>query len=246
MQKIILFILVMIFLMTTALYASFSADIETGLVLPGYNDVRIPGKGDATKFSLSDDFDANPILYYRLNLHYRLKERHRFSLLYAPFKIEPQGIAPKEIIFQGEIFPEGEELTAVYRFDSYRLQYRYYFSDQSRIVKGVGVTLKVRDAEISLTSEERSAKKLDTGVVPLINFHLGYELTSGVTLDLDGEGLFSPYGRAVDILLALIYEINSRSTVRLGYRVLEGGSDIDEVYTFALFHYLAVGFRVNF
>jgi hypothetical protein len=31
----------------------------------------------------------------------------------------------------------------------------------------------------------------------------------------------------------------------LGYRILEGGADNDEVYNFALFHYAAVGVTVT-
>lgn len=46
-------------------------------------------------------------------------------------------------------------------------------------------------------------------------------------------------GRAIDILLGL--EAAPRETLRigLGYRILEGGADVDQVYTFALFHHLA-------
>ncbi len=246
MKRTILLTLLLLISTITGGYAAFSADIESGLVLPGYNDVRIPGKGDATKFSLSDDLQADPIFYYRLSLHYRLKERHRFSLLYAPFQIEPEGSLEKEVRFQDAIFPAGEELTAIYRFDSYRLQYRYFFRNQERIIKGIGLTLKVRDAEITVQSEDQSATKLDTGIVPLINFQLGLDITPQISLDMDGEALFSPYGRAADVLLAVNYKINQRSNVRIGYRVLEGGSDIDEVYTFALFHYLGVGFNIRF
>ncbi|MBW6515907.1 MAG: hypothetical protein K0B81_04725 [Candidatus Cloacimonetes bacterium] len=246
MKKTILLTWLFLITFATAGYAFLSADIESGIFIPGYNDVRIPGKGDATKFSLTEELDAGIGFYYRLNLHYRFKERHRFSLLYAPLTIEPEGELDRDISFQGEVFEAGEKLSAIYRFDSYRLQYRYYFRNQDRIIKGVGLTLKVRDAEISIQSEEQSATKLDTGVVPLINFHLGYTITPRITLDMDGEALFSPYGRAADVLLALIYEINRKSYVRVGYRVLEGGSDVDEVYTFALFNYLAVGLRINF
>jgi hypothetical protein len=31
-----------------------------------------------------------------------------------------------------------------------------------------------------------------------------------------------------------------------GYRILEGGADVDEVYTFSLFHYAMIGAKVRF
>ena len=58
---------------------------------------------------------------------------------------------------------------------------------------------------------------------------------------LDGDALFSQYGRAEDVLLALQYHHSRRLALRMGYRILEGGADNDEVYTFALFHYAVFG-----
>jgi hypothetical protein len=34
--------------------------------------------------------------------------------------------------------------------------------------------------------------------------------------------------------------------LRVGYRILEGGADNDEVYTFSLFHYIVAGLVVSF
>jgi hypothetical protein len=34
--------------------------------------------------------------------------------------------------------------------------------------------------------------------------------------------------------------------VRVGYRLLEGGADVDEVYTFALLHYAVGGLALRF
>ena len=67
------------------------------------------------------------------------------------------------------------------------------------------------------------------------------------SLLLDGDALVSPYGRAEDLLAALQYRVSERATLRLGYRVLEGGADGGgNVYTFALFNYLTAGLRVVF
>jgi hypothetical protein len=51
---------------------------------------------------------------------------------------------------------------------------------------------------------------------------------------------------AEDILLALVYDLNGTYSLYAGYRFLEGGSDIEEVYTFANINYLSLGTRINF
>jgi hypothetical protein len=57
----------------------------------------------------------------------------------------------------------------------------------------------------------------------------------------------SPFGRAEDALLALQYHATHTTTLRLGYRILEGGSaGGGGVYTFSAFHYVTAGIRVEF
>lgn len=58
---------------------------------------------------------------------------------------------------------------------------------------------------------------------------------------LYGDALAAPQGRAKDVLLALQYKVNEKVTLKGGYRILEGGADNDEVYSFALFNYAVLG-----
>ncbi len=53
----------------------------------------------------------------------------------------------------------------------------------------------------------------------------------------DFEGLAGGPGRAFDVSLKLAYDINERWSVTAGYRTVEGGVDIDDVYNFAWFQY---------
>jgi len=63
---------------------------------------------------------------------------------------------------------------------------------------------------------------------------------------LAGDALAAPQGRAEDVLLALQYRPGDDLMLRLGYRILEGGADNDEVYSFTLINYLVVGGTVTF
>ena len=244
-------IIILLSLISAGLWAQIDLRVETelGLAFPGYNDVRSPNEGNSSPLlSLSDDLSADPVFSSRLQAHYRIHPRHQISLMAAPLTFKPTGILPAAIDFEGENFFDGEKIKAIYRFDSYRLQYRYFFPEPIYGLKAVGVSGKIRDAEITLESEDTPGKKsskTNTGFVPLLSLNVGYKLMEELEVVLEAEGLASSYGRAEDVFIGLDMDVSSRSKVRAGYRFLEGGSDIDEVYTFAAVHYAILGFSLR-
>ncbi len=215
-------------------------DVETGVVFTGYNDVRIPGN-QGTLFSLKDDLDARANLFYRLRASYVHRERHYFSLLYAPLTVRSEGTLDEPISYQLVTFQRFTPITAYYTFNSYRATYRYDFVKRPRLEFGLGFTAKIRDAEIRLESADISASKVNVGFVPIVNFRLNWFFTDDASVLLVGDALAAPQGRAEDILLAATYRVSKHAVIRAGYRILEGGADNDEVYNFALFHYATVG-----
>lgn len=143
-----------------------SADFEVGVVSASRNDVRIPGAGGAD-LSLVDDLSAPPTPVFRLRVGYRFAERHLITALYAPLRLNAIGVLDREAAFAGTIYPAGDSVLGVYRFDSYRLTYRYSFVRNETVELAAGVTGKIRDAEISLYGS-RTARKTNTGFVPLL------------------------------------------------------------------------------
>jgi hypothetical protein len=220
--------------------AGWSVDLEGGAAFNGYNDVRIPGNS-GTDLSLSEELEADPAAFWRVRLTADLGTRHRLSLLVAPLRIEASGRIDREIDFNGARFSAAVPLESRYRFDSYRLTYRYTVLQRDRLRVGLGVTAKIRDAAISLRGGDVFSEKTNTGFVPLINFALDWSFFSDWGLIFEGDALAAPQGRAEDVLLGLYAKPAGKLRVRLGYRVLEGGADNDEVYNFALVHYLSAG-----
>lgn len=226
-------------------HAEFAVDVESGIVSSGYNDVRIPGD-TGTLFSLSEDLDAKSTVFYRVRIHYSIGARSDISLLVAPLKITAAGRPGKDIHFAGETFAPNEPLDAIYRFDSYRLTYRYDLHKTDDLEFGLGLTAKIRDAEVRLSSGEAESKKTNLGFVPLVNFRLLWKPDSArLALLIDGDALAAPQGRAEDLLAALEYRLSDHYAVRAGYRILEGGADNDEVYNFALLNYVVIGFTLR-
>lgn len=220
--------------------SGFTIELEGGPVWQSYNDVEIPNDGTATRFSLSDLAGTGPWAGGRLYITAPLGTRHALRLLVAPFSLTEAGIPSSAIEFAGESYAAGTPLEATYTFNSYRLTYRYQLHEGERSRAWVGFTAKIRDAEIALVQEATASRKNDFGFVPLL--HLAGEWRLGPAWHLVGDmdGLAGGPGRALDATLKLGRDLDARWAVRVGYRMVEGGADVDEVYTFAWLHYAAV------
>jgi hypothetical protein len=141
-------------------------------------------------------------------------------------------------------FPANTDLAGTYKFNSYRLTYRYEIVLKPRFEFGLGFTAKIRDAEISLASSALESKKTNVGFVPIINFRALWKPYEKFGILLEGDALAAPQGRAEDVLIAATYRVSDRVDLKAGYRILEGGADNEEVYNFALFNYASVGLAI--
>ena len=245
MKLHIIFILVITCLFSSPIKAQLLIDVETGLLSIGYNDIRISGdKG--TLISFKDDLESEPNAFYRIRANYKIKSRHTFSLLYAPLQTKSDGNISKDVLFEGVLFPANTQLDGTYKFNSYRLTYRYDIVSKPKIIFGLGFTAKIRDAKISLESNNLYSEKTNVGFVPIINFRVWWKMNEKFGILLDGDALAAPQGRAEDVLLAATYKLNDNIDMRAGYRILEGGADNDEVYNFSLFNYASLGVSYTF
>jgi hypothetical protein len=223
-----------------SVYGQASLDLETGAVGTGYNNVRIPGD-QGTLFSLKDDFKSKTEIFFRVRVNYTIKSRHTLSLLYAPLETVSNGNLPFDLLFEGVTFPANTDLRGTYKFNSYRLTYRYEIVLKPKFEFGLGFTAKIRDARISLASAGLLGEKANVGFVPIINFRMLWKPDEKVGILLEGDALAAPQGRAEDVLIAATYRISDHLGLKAGYRILEGGADNDVVYNFALFNYASVG-----
>ena len=236
----LIFIMLINFL---SLNGQASLDLETGAVGTGYNNIRIPGD-QGTLFSLKDDLISKTEVFFRLRVNYTIKSRHTLSLLYAPLETISDGKVPNDIFFEGVTFPANTELTGTYKFNSYRLTYRYEIVLNPKFEFGLGFTAKIRDAKVSLASAGLESEKANVGFVPIINFRMLWKPNKEFGILLEGDALAAPQGRAEDVLIAATYKVSDHLGLKAGYRILEGGADNDEVYSFALFNYASVGLLI--
>ncbi len=220
----------------------FALEVEPGWVWTGRADVRIPGD-EGTRFSLTDDLDADAAPYVRGRLAWRPGPRHQWLLTVAPLEATARGTFQEETRFADTVFPGDSRVKATYRFNNYRLTYRYRWWEGANYYVDGGATLFVRDAKVTVASDTQRDSDDDLGFVPLVSFNLGWEAVPSLWLRLDGDALAAPQGRALDVLLAMEYAWRNGWCTGIGYRVLDGGADNDSVYTFATFHHAALLLR---
>ncbi len=225
--------------------SSWWIETEAGGVHAGRADVRIPGD-TGTRFSLSDDFELDDSFYARARIGWSPDGRDEWIATYAPLSLDAGGVAAAPIAFADTLFPAGRALDGTYRFDNYRLTWRRVLRKDDRWRLAAGFTAFVRDAEISLRGAGLSAADDNVGFVPLLHGLAEWRPDERWSLTAEGDAMAAPQGRALDIRLAARYRPADTAEISLGYRILEGGADNDDVYTFALLHHAFAGVAWRF
>lgn len=228
----------------------FEFDLESGAAFVRYSDIQIP-KSTGTLISFAEELSTDPAWFIRGRLNYYLNARNSLSVLVAPLTLRGSGRVDREVVFEGVTFPANIRLSTVYKFNSYRLSYQHYWPIGGRLRVGLGATAKIRDAAISIEGTTGNAdstifsEKTNIGFVPIVRFSGWWNFAGPMSLMLEGDALAAPQGRAEDVAITLQGRINNRILLKAGYRVLEGGSDVEAVYSFTWVNYLLGGVIVR-
>ena len=222
----------------------FNIEIEAGSVWQSKNDVRIPGDS-GTEFSFKDLTGTGPYAAGRLSLGWTIRKRHGLRWVAAPLRVNGSGTFDQPVSFAGTTFAAGTSTDGKYKFDTYRLTYRYLFMDKPAWRLRAGGTLLLRDAKIELEQNGLKSSDSNVGVVPLLSFAADWMFADHWAAVVDFEGLAGGPGRAFDAAIKLQYDLTDRWYAGAGYRILEGGADNDDVYSFAWFNFVffSLGYR---
>ena len=218
----------------------FQLELEAGLVWQTSNDVQVPNTAAGTRFSLEELVGNGPLPAGRLYLAWNIAERHSLRLLLAPLSYTQPGTFATPVNFAGQTYVAGVPLEGTYQFNSWRLGYRYRFLNKERLKLTVGFTAKVRDAKIELAQGSITSKDTDVGFVPLLHLGADWNFSEAWHLIFDFQGLAGGPGRAFDIALKVNYDFSEQWALSAGYRTVEGGADVEQVYNFAWFQFAAV------
>lgn len=223
----------------------FSLEFETGAVWQSRNQIHIPDSSAGTRFSLTDIQDNGPEVQRRVELTWNVSHRHSLRFVYAPLAFSGSGPFAMPVRFAGSSFAPNSPVDSDYRFDSYRLTYRYLLHEADRLRWRIGATAFIRDAKVELRQQGVTASDSNVGFVPLLSTSLEYDLAPRWTALLDFDGLVSTQGRAIDAAVKIRYDLSNAWYMTAGYRVFEGGVDND-TYAFGWYNFALVSLGVRF
>ena len=238
MNKNFLFLLLLTFLTNNKVLAQSRIQLETGFAQQYKNKLKItPSTGTTVDFSKwNKGFEP----YLRLEAFVNFLENHTIRLVYAPLKISSQGQSDATVNFNNTIFNANENLTIDYRFNSYRLTYAYALINNRTQKLDLGLTAKVREAQIKFSQGARESQYGNNGFVPLIYFAFQVELIRDLYFYTDMDALAGPQGRALDVTAKVRKFFLDDFFLSLGGRILEGGADNEKVYTFSWFNFMSL------
>ncbi len=228
----------------------FEFDIESGAAFVSYSDIQIP-KSTGTLISFAEELSTDPAWFVRGRFTFYINDRNSLSALVAPLTLHAAGQVNRDVVFEGVTFPANAGLSTVYKFNSYRLSYQHSWPIGDRVKLGLGATAKIRDAAISIEATPGYAdsalfsEKTDISFVPIVRFSGWWNFAGPLSLQIEGDALAAPQGRAEDVSITLQGRIHDRILLKAGYRVLEGGSDVEAVYSFTWINYLLGGLIVK-
>lgn len=222
----------------------FGIGLEFGPVWFSKNDVRVPGN-TGTQFDMTDLTGSGPDVFARLDGYWNINDRHGLRLVLAPLEVSGTGELREDTDFAGETFTAGAT-EGIYKFNAYKLTYRYTFRDRGAWRWRIGFTGVIRDANIELRQGALRANDDDVGFVPALHLSGEYRFSDRWLFALDFDGLAGGPGRLFDVALKLEHDLTERWRIGAGYRALEGGADTDDVYTFAWLHYAVLDLSYRF
>lgn len=232
------------FLFSISVEGQYFINVESGALFSESNSFREGANG--TLFSLTDNLSSPTVPFYRIRAGYLLNNKHHFSVLIAPLQLTAKGNINTDIIFDDATYTANSPLEGVYRFNSFRFTYNRRIVDKNSFNLGVGLSLKIRNAGLTLADNTQINGDFSTGFVPLINIISNWKISEKINLQFFGDGLAASRGRAFDLALTSNYKINKNIAIGAGYRFLEGGSDGVNSYNFVKLHYAFLGLTYQF
>jgi len=247
MKRILFFLLFIPFVLQVEAQSKWQLRLMPQAAFGTRNTVQRPNNAEGTRIYLDRDFERknNASFSPRVELEYSYKRHHMIGTV-ALLGDRFDGITRENILYNRMLFQSGSDLKTVYRFNTYRLGYRYRIVERDRFNFELGATLLLRQAYISMEDNAQKTKFKNVGVAPLLSYSIEWKAMERLSLLSYGDAFAVKVGRAEDIFAGVKYQFTSLLSGTAGYRLLEGGSDGDRVYTMATFHFVSLGVGFDF
>ena len=215
----------------------FEASLEMGLLAPVYHKYQQGRDGTYFDF-VADGGQGNVFLFLRTSAGVRFVDRHVVLFLYQPLTLQTRQTLTEDTRIQGLDFPAGTPVNVRYGFDFYRLSYMYDIFRDPRFELAVGVSMQLRNADITISSVDGSLRSVsqNVGPVPLIKVRARYTFDSGFFIGLEADGIYASSkiingstrdvtGALLDLSLRAGIHLKGFMDVFVNLRYLGGGAE---------------------
>ncbi len=166
---------------------------EVGFLAVLAHDVQF-GR-DGTSFDYVSEGGQDTLVFVaRLAAELNLFRQHRIVLLYQPLGIQTAEVLERDVVVNGQTFPEGEPVRFLYDFPFYRISYMYDFFPAPNLEVSIGLSLQIRNATITFASGDgrlfRASR--DVGLVPLLKARARYTFANGLWIGAEVDGIYAP------------------------------------------------------
>lgn len=160
----------------------------------------------------------------RLSLELGLFRHHQIIFLYQPLTLESNNVMAENLRIDGLDFPAGTPVNFSYGFSFYRLSYLYDFFGRRDLEVAMGLTLQIRNADITFSSGDGSLYRgeRDIGLVPALKLRVTWYHESGFWLGTEIDGIYAPVSYlngSDEEITGAILDASLRAGVTLPYNI---------------------------
>jgi hypothetical protein len=243
---------------------SVHAVLDFGGLLPLYHRIRLGREGSRLDY-VADGGQDVIFLVARYVVELRAR-RHHVALLYQPLELNTEVVLERALTVDGLTFPAETPLDLRYGFPFYRVSYTYDVVPAPHVRLALGGSLQLRDATITFTAADGSARRTrrDVGPVPALKAVGRYDAPSGWFAALEVDGFYAPVryfnggksdveGAIIDANVRAGYRTSPRFDTFVNVRWLGGGAEgssepegFSDGYSQNWLHFLVVSLGVDF
>ncbi|HET9953417.1 MAG TPA: hypothetical protein VFQ61_02875 [Polyangiaceae bacterium] len=238
--------------------------VDFGGLLPLYHHIQLGREG--TEFNYVKRGGQDVIFPVgRLSVEVAAR-RHRITFLYQPLELNTEVVLARPLTVDGLTFSEQTPINLRYGFPFYRVSYTYDVAPSAAWRVALGGSFQLRDATITFTSADGSARRTrrDVGPVPALKASLRYDARSRWFGAFEVDGFYAPVryfnggdsdveGAIIDANLRGGFRLSPRVDAFLNLRWLGGGAegssepeDFSDGYNENWLHFLIVSLGVDF
>jgi hypothetical protein len=246
-----------------------SANAELGFVGVLGNKIQFSQNGTYINY-IKDAGQDNLFPVSRLSLELSVNQKHYYTFLYQPLRLESTALLYRDLTIDELTFPAGTSVNFLYNFPFFRFSYmKELMPNNEKWDFAFGASLQLRNATISFESTDGTLFRAnrDIGPVPILKFRTRYTQSEKTYTEIEADGFYAPIsylngsdneviGAILDASIRQGLKINDEVGAFLNLRYLGGGavgeSDTDERpgdgYTKNWLHFttVTIGFKYQF